>query len=253
MTRPVILITGGASGIGAATALAAAHDGMDSVIGFLPSDPHDPNLTVAKVAALGAQCLPVPADVSSSESCASMVAAGLEQFGRLDHVVANAGVMAHAALGELTDAEWDRVLSIDLGGVMRTFRAAQSHLSAGASLTAVSSMTGAVYGWEEHGHYAAAKAGIIGLVRSLAVEFGPRGIRVNAIVPGLIETPQSLDPVRSLGPEGLKRAGAGVPLRRPGQPEEVASVALFLAGAAASYITGESIRVDGGLSVRQPR
>ena len=90
---------------------------------------------------------------------------------------------------------------------------------------------------------------MIGLVRSLAVELGPRGVRANAIIPGLIETPQSLDAVNSLGPEGLRAAGAYIPTGRVGRPEEIASVATFLASEHASYVTGQAIVVDGGLTV----
>ena len=111
-------------------------------------------------------------------------------------------------------------------------------------------IAGAVYGWEGHAHYAAAKAGVLGLVRSLAVELGPRQIRVNAIVPGLIKTPQSLDPVNSLGPDGLQRAGNDIPWGRVGEPEEVASVIAFLTSNDARYVTGQSLTVDGGLTVK---
>jgi 3-oxoacyl-[acyl-carrier protein] reductase len=149
----------------------------------------------------------------------------------------------------MTDAQWDDVLQVDLHGVMRTARAAVPHLGAGGSVVAVSSIAGGVYGWAEHAHYATAKAGVIGLVRSLAVEFGPRGIRANAIIPGLIETPQSLDAVNSLGPEGLRLAGGYIPAGRVGRPEEVAAVVGFLASEAASYVNGQAIVVDGALTV----
>jgi 3-oxoacyl-[acyl-carrier protein] reductase len=107
-----------------------------------------------------------------------------------------------------------------------------------------------VYGWEEHAHYAAAKAGVLGLIRSVAVELGPRQIRANAVIPGLIETPQSLDPVNSLGPEGLQRAGDDIPWGRVGRPEEVAEVIGFLTSPAANYVTGQALVVDGGLTVK---
>jgi 3-oxoacyl-[acyl-carrier protein] reductase len=132
---------------------------------------------------------------------------------------------------------------------MRTARAAVPHLGPGGSIVAVSSIAGGVYGWGEHAHYATAKAGVIGLVRSLAVEFGPHGIRANAIIPGLVETPQSLDEVNSLGPDGLRAAGDYIPVGRVGRPEEIASVAAFLASEGASYVNGQAIIVDGALTV----
>jgi 3-oxoacyl-[acyl-carrier protein] reductase len=121
------------------------------------------------------------------------------------------------------------------------------------SLVAISSIAGAVYGWEEHAHYAAAKAGVIGVCRSLAVELASRQIRCNAVVPGLIETPQSLDPVNSLGPEGLALAAEKVPLGRIGKAADVAELVNFLLGAQSAYITGQAIIIDGGITIRMPR
>lgn len=119
-------------------------------------------------------------------------------------------------------------------------------------MVAVSSIAGGVYGWGGHAHYGAAKAGVLGLCSSLAVELAPLGVRVNAVVPGLVETPQSLDPVNSYGPEGLAAAGAGIPLGRVGRPEEIARVIRFLCSDDASYLTGQALVVDGGLTVRMP-
>ena len=123
-------------------------------------------------------------------------------------------------------------------------------MTEGGAMVAVSSIAGAVYGWEGHAHYAAAKAGVLGLIRSVAVELGPQGIRANAVIPGLIETPQSLDPVNSLGPDGLARAGKDIPWGRVGTPAEVASVIAFLTSSQAGYVTGQSLIVDGGLTVK---
>lgn len=162
--------------------------------------------------------------------------------------MANAGVLHRHAIQDLTDQRWNQVLDVDLGGVLRTARSAAARMSDGGAIVAVSSIAGGVFGWAEHTHYAAAKAGIGGLVRSLAAELGPRQIRVNAVLPGLIETPQSLDPTTSVGAEGLAAARGSVPLRRIGTPAEVATVIRFLAGADAAYLTGQSIVVDGGIS-----
>jgi len=142
------------------------------------------------------------------------------------------------------------MLSVDLTGVMRTIRSCAPHLTSGGAVVAVSSIAGGVYGWEDHAHYATAKAGVLGLCRSLAVELAPRGVRVNAVIPGLIETPQSSDPVNSLGPEGLERAGNDIPFGRVGRPEEVADVIRFLTSSASRYVTGQQIVVDGGLTVK---
>ena len=157
-----------------------------------------------------------------------------------------------ARVTEMSDAQWLEVINIDLGGVMRTFRASARHMAAGGAMVAVSSIAGGVYGWEQHAHYAAAKAGVPGLCRAVAMELAPRGIRCNAVIPGLIETPQSLDPVNSLGPEGLAQAARGIPLGRVGQAREIAALIRFLTSEEASYITGQSIIADGGLTVRWP-
>jgi 3-oxoacyl-[acyl-carrier protein] reductase len=176
----------------------------------------------------------------------------MEAFGRLDIAVANAGVLRAAPLANLTQDAWDFVVDVDLTGVARTFRSCARHLSDGGAMVAVSSIAGGVYGWADHAHYGAAKAGVKGLCSSLAVELAPRGVRVNCVIPGLIETPQSLDAVNSYGPEGLAAAGAGIPLARVGQAGEIATVIRFLCSRDSSYLTGQSIIVDGGLTVRMP-
>jgi 3-oxoacyl-[acyl-carrier protein] reductase len=118
-------------------------------------------------------------------------------------------------------------------------------------MVVLSSISGIAYGWDEHAHYSASKAGIVGLIRALAVEFGGRGVRVNGIAPGFIRTAQSLSEEHSLGEAGLSAAVATIPLGRIGEPDEVADVALFLASDAARYVSGQVLVVDGGLLVRE--
>ena len=248
--RRVAVVTGAASGIGRATAVGYAGAGVAVVIGTFPGDPHDPGETLRQVEAAGGDGLVVEVDVRDSAQVDELAKRALDEFGRIDYVVANAGVLRRAPLADLTDAAWDDMLSVDLTGVLRTFRSCAAALGEGAAMVAVSSIAGGVYGWEDHAHYAAAKAGVLGLCRSLAVELAPRGVRVNAVIPGLIETPQSSDPVNSLGPEGLERAVADIPWCRVGRPEEVADVIRFLTSPAARYVTGQEIVVDGGLTVK---
>jgi 3-oxoacyl-[acyl-carrier protein] reductase len=248
-TAPVAVITGAASGIGAATAVTLAEAGYRVAIGCYSGDPHDPGKTLAAVQEAGGEGAVLEVDVRSTASVRGFADEAVALWGRLDTAIANAGILRAAPFAAMTDEQWDDVLQVDLHGVMRTARAAAPHLGARGSIVAVSSIAGGVYGWGEHAHYATAKAGVIGLVRSLAVEFGPRGIRANAIIPGLIETPQSLDAVNSLGPEGLRAAGDYIPAGRVGRPEEVAAVAAFLVSDAASYVNGQAIVVDGALTV----
>ncbi|NJQ00032.1 SDR family NAD(P)-dependent oxidoreductase [Streptomyces zingiberis] len=246
----VAVVTGAASGIGRATAVGYAREGTRVVIGTYPGDPHDPGETLRLVEAAGGSGVVAEVDVRDSRQVDDLAQAALAAFGRMDRVVANAGVLRRAPLAELTDEAWDDMLSVDLTGVLRTFRSCAPHLGEGGAMVAVSSIAGGVYGWEDHAHYAAAKAGVLGLCRSLAVELAPRAIRVNAVIPGLVETPQSSDPVNSLGPEGLARAGGDIPLGRVGRAEEVADVIRFLTSPQAGYVTGQQLVVDGGLTVR---
>ncbi|MFC4395578.1 SDR family NAD(P)-dependent oxidoreductase [Arthrobacter sedimenti] len=246
----VAIITGAASGIGRALAVHYARQGVASVIGTFPGDPHDPEETLRLVKDASGEAVIHEVDVRTTASVDALAQRAVDEYGRLDYAIANAGILRNSPLGEMTDERWHDMLNVDLTGVLRTLRAGAERMSDGGALVAVSSIAGGVYGWEEHAHYAAAKAGVLGLVRSVAVELGPRQIRANAVIPGLIETPQSLDPVNSLGPEGLKRAGNDIPWGRVGKPEEVASVIGFLTSDDSRYITGQALVVDGGLTVK---
>jgi len=252
VTRRVAIITGAASGIGRAVAVAFAQEGTATVIGTFPGDPHDPEETAALVGSRGGSCVIHEVDVRDAQQVEAFAQRAIGEWGQLDIAVANAGVLRRAPLNQLTDSAWDDMLNVDLTGVLRTFRSAAARMKGAGSMVAVSSIAGGVYGWTEHAHYAAAKAGVIGLCRSLAVELAPRGVRVNAVIPGLIETPQSTDPVNSLGPEGLRRAGNDIPWGRVGRADEVASAIRFLASDEAGYVTGQALVVDGGLTVAMP-
>jgi 3-oxoacyl-[acyl-carrier protein] reductase len=162
---------------------------------------------------------------------------------------ANAGIAHRVPLTELTDEKWDQTHEIDLKGVLRVCRAAAPAMRdvRRGNMIALSSIMGIAHGWDEHVHYSAAKAGVIGLVRGLAVELARDGIRVNGIAPGYIRTAQALSQEHSLGPQGLEQAASFIPMGRVGEPEDIAEVAVFLASDAARYITGQTIVVDGGL------
>jgi 3-oxoacyl-[acyl-carrier protein] reductase len=246
----VAIITGAASGIGRALATHYATRNVYSVIGTFPGDPHDPEETLRQVKDAGGAAVIHEVDVRSTSSVDAFAQRAVEEYGRLDYAVANAGILRNAPLAEMSDDKWHDMLDVDLTGVLRTLRSAAAHMNNGGAMVAVSSIAGGVYGWDQHAHYAAAKAGVLGLVRSVAVELGGRNIRANTVIPGLIETPQSLDPVNSIGKEGLDRAGKDIPLGHSGRPEDVAEVIGFLTSPASRYVTGQEITVDGGLTIK---
>jgi 3-oxoacyl-[acyl-carrier protein] reductase len=189
-------------------------------------------------------------DVRATEA-ADKVVAGIEsRRGAIDVVVANAGIAHRVPVAELTDEKWDHTFEVDLKGMLRVIRPALPAMKRkGGAIICVSSIMGVAYGWDEHVHYSAAKSGVVGLVRGLAVELARSGIRVNGVAPGYIRTAQLLSKEHSLGPEGAEAAAAFIPMGRIGEPADVADVIHFLASPAARYMTGQIITVDGGLLV----
>lgn len=246
------IVTGAASGIGAQLALAYAQVGVHVVIGSYPGDPHDPELTLSLVRNAGGAAVVHELDVREPAQVDAFAQRAVDEWGRLDIVVANAGIVRLHPLAQLSDEAWDDVISVDLTGVLRVLRAGSRVMSGDGAMCAISSISGGVYGWADHAHYTAAKAGVLGLCRALAVELAPRGIRVNSVIPGVIESPQTADAANSFGPAGLARAGSKIPAGRVGQPLEVAKAIRFLTSDDASYITGQQLVVDGGLTVQMP-
>ena len=247
--KPTVLITGAGVGIGAATARAFANAGYRTIVTDVLDD--EGRGVVSDIGSGGGEAEYHHLDVTSTEEANAVVGDVQERYGPLDAVVANAGIAYRVPLPELTDERWDHTHEVDLKGVMRVCRAAAPAMrEAGrGSMIAVSSIMGVAYGWDEHVQYSSAKAGVVGLVRGLAVELARSGVRVNGIAPGYIRTAQALSEEHSLGPEGLEQAASFIPMGRVGEPEDIADVILFLASDAARYLTGQTVVVDGGLLV----
>jgi 3-oxoacyl-[acyl-carrier protein] reductase len=244
MTQTV-LITGAGIGIGRATAKAFGKAGYLVIVTDVLEKEGN-----AVVAEIGKNAEFHKLDVRSTENANAVIAAVEKKHGALDCIVANAGIAHRVPLSQLTDEKWDHTFDIDLKGIFRIVRPALPAMKAAkkGSIIALSSIMGTTYGWDEHVHYSAAKSGVVGLVRGLAVELARDGIRVNGVSPGYIRTAQLLSKEHSVGPDADK-CGEYIPMGRIGEPEDIADVIQFLASNAARYMTGQVVVVDGGLLV----
>jgi 3-oxoacyl-[acyl-carrier protein] reductase len=240
-----VLITGAGIGIGRATALAFGRAGYHVIVTDILEKEGQ-----SVVREIGGNAEFVKLDVRSTENANAVIAAVEKKHGALDCIVANAGIAHRVPIAQLTDEKWDYTFDIDLKGIFRIVRPAIPAMRAArkGAIVALSSIMGNTYGWDEHVHYTAAKSGVAGLVRGLAVELARDGIRVNGVAPGYIRTAQLLSKEHSVGPDADK-CGEYIPMGRIGEPEDIADVIQFLASNGARYITGQVVVVDGGLLV----
>jgi 3-oxoacyl-[acyl-carrier protein] reductase len=246
----VALVTGGSRGIGRATVLALARSGADVALSCSAEadaragHPGIAEETASEARALGVRAVTIDADIADPVAAAGMVESTVQQLGRVDIVVNNAGIARDNLAVRMTNAEWDLVIAIDLSAAFHVCRAALRPMLRQRSgrLINVSSIAG-VIGNPGQANYSAAKAGLIGLTKSLCREVGSRGITVNAVAPGFIET----DMTAALGDKVLSAALAAIPLGRVGQAEDVAAAIRFLALPEAGYITGCVLQIDGGM------
>jgi NAD(P)-dependent dehydrogenase (short-subunit alcohol dehydrogenase family) len=246
----VALVTGAASGMGLATAKAFAEAGASVVLADWNEEAAQ---TAAKqLAAQGHKVLAIGCDVSNDAQVEAMVQQTVATFGRLDAAYNNAGVQnILAETADTTREDYDRVMGINLRGVWSCmkFELQQMRKQGSGAIVNCSSLGGLV-GGAERGIYHAAKHGVIGFTKSAALEYAARGIRINAVCPGLIWTPMVDQMVASGQGDALKAIEKGIPMGRTGHPEEIADAVLWLASDAASYVTGQSISVDGGIVMR---
>ncbi len=237
------LVTGASRGIGRAIALALARQGARVAVNYT-RQAEAARQVVEEIEALGGEAFPVQADVRDAAAVDTMVGKVGNRYGRLDILVNNAGIIRDGLLVRMKEEDWQEVLDTNLKGVFYCTRAAARLMirQRRGRIINLASVVG-LMGNAGQANYASAKAGIIGFTRAVARELAPRGITVNAVAPGFIET----DMTAGLSPRAKERLLEAIPMGRLGRPEEVAGVVVFLASEAANYITGQTIAVDGGM------
>ena len=242
----VAIVTGSGQGIGRGIALALAKEGAKIVVIDITDRIYD---VVKEIMNLGTQALAMKTDVSSAEQTGEMVKITVEKFGRIDILVNNAGIFPFKPLVEMTESDWDKVLNVNLKGVFNCTRAVAPHMinQKSGKIINIASIAGVVVGFAALTHYSASKGGIIGFTKSVALELAPFGINVNTIAPGSIETPGAR---MDMNDKSVKQFLQAIPLKRIGQPEDVANAVLFLASDESSYITGQCLVVDGGYTIQ---
>jgi 3-oxoacyl-[acyl-carrier protein] reductase len=243
LTDRVVLVTGGSRGIGAAVARMAADAGADIAIGYR-EDADAAASVAADVEAMGRAAAAFGADVSEAEEASRLVEEVEQAFGKIDGLVNNAGVMPSSPLIDMSDEDWETVLRTNLFGPFYCSRAALPGMveRGTGSIVMISSRLGQI-GWPELAHYSAAKAGLLGLTKSMAREFGHQGIRVNAVAPGFTITDMTREVVDT---ESGQRRLAELPARRFAEPEDVAASVVFLLSDAALAYHGQTLNPNSG-------
>lgn len=241
----VALITGAARGIGKAVALRFAQEGADIAITDLVYN-EVMEQTVAELTACGVQARGYASNAADFAATEAVVSQIREDFGHIDVLVNNAGITKDGLMMRMTEVQWDTVLNVNLKSAFNFIHAVTPIMmrQRSGSIISMSSVVG-IHGNVGQCNYSASKAGMIGLTKSIAQEIGSRGVRANIIAPGFILTDMTLQMPEEVRKEWEKK----IPLRRGGTPEEIASVALFLASDLSSYVTGQVIQIDGGMGM----
>jgi NAD(P)-dependent dehydrogenase (short-subunit alcohol dehydrogenase family) len=243
LSGTVTLVTGASGGVGRGIALRFARAGGAVVV---HGHRRSADQVAADIRANGGEAVALTADLTDERACADLVAAAASWAGRLDALVDNAGIQPVQPLAEITGADWRTVLDTDLTSAFLCTQAAAAIMrDRGGSITHVASIE-ATHPAVGHAHYASAKAALVMHARAAALEYGPHGIRVNTVSPGLIDRPGLAED----WPDGVRRWHAAAPLGRLGTPADVGSACVFLASPMASWITGHDLVVDGGVTAR---
>lgn len=238
----VAWVTGAAQGIGRSVALLLAQNGADIVVSDVNLEKAEE--TVRDIQALGRKALAFKVNVVNLEEVERMTQSVLEQFKQIDILVNNAGITRDRLFLRMTEEDWDAVINVNLKGTFNCTKAVVRHMSRQRSgkIVNIASVSGEM-GNPGQANYSASKAGVIGFTKTIAREFAQRGINVNAIAPGYIQTPMT-DAIPEKAKEELKRL---IPMERLGRPEDVAEAVLFLVSDSSSYITGQVLNVNGGI------
>lgn len=251
----VAIITGGGSGLGRATSLLFAKEGAKVAVADI--DVAGAEATVTMIEDLGGEAVAIKADVTKAADVKAMVAATVKKYGKLHILFNNAGIAGDqykATVETFDEANWDKILSVNLKGVFLCSKYGVPELlkSGGGVIINTASIAGLV-GMGNHA-YGASKAGVTIITKTMALELSPKGVRVNAIAPGFIDTPLSRGNRRGMSEgeqaQNVARLAASAPMGRIGRPEDIAHAALFLASDEAAYITGHTLVVDGGYTVQ---
>ncbi len=241
----VAVVTGAGGGIGSGIAARFAAAGAAVVVHHRTSADRAAAV-VAKIVGAGGRAVTAQADVTDPAACTRLMGVAVERFGRLDAVIACAGIQPAADLAAMTVADWREVVDTNLTAAFATVQAAAA-IMRGGSITIVASIEGTRPA-RAHAHYATAKAGVIMFARSSALEYGGRGIRVNTVSPGLVRR----DGIEEAWPDGVARWQRNAPLGRLGENSDIGDACVFLASPMARWITGHDLVVDGGMSVAPP-